>query len=227
MKLNLKFVTKITSGIEDNEIIFLKQKNLKINNLKPVTKTIFSSRLFNERKFLKKEYNNKTYIFVNCTNSKISLDFEKIGSKLYVFLKDNKIENSIIRDSNNSLTNIQIEKILHGVQLKSYNFNIYKTSKEKNDANININIVGKKTKQTNLIRVRLNALLQGVFLTRDLVSEPGNILHPDEYARRITKLRRLGLKVNVYDQKKLKKLGFNALLGVGQASIRGSYMVTI
>ena len=65
------------------------------------------------------------------------------------------------------------------------------------------------------------------FLTRDLVSEPGNILHPDEYAKRITKLRKFGLKVTIYDQKKLKKLGFNALLGVGQGSIRGSYLVTI
>ena len=69
--------------------------------------------------------------------------------------------------------------------------------------------------------------MEGVFLTRDLVSEPGNILHPDEYAKRIVKLRKFGLKVTVYDQKRLKKLGFNALLGVGQGSIRGSYMVTI
>ena len=69
--------------------------------------------------------------------------------------------------------------------------------------------------------------MEGVFLTRDLVSEPGNILHPDEYAKRIVKLRKFGLKVTVYDQKKLKKLGFNALLGVGQGSIRGSYLVTM
>ena len=44
------------------------------------------------------------------------------------------------------------------------------------------------------------------------MSEPGNILHPDEYARRIIKLK-FGLKVNVYDQKKLKKMGMNTLLG--------------
>ena len=82
-------------------------------------------------------------------------------------------------------------------------------------------------KKTNLLRNKLNSLLEGVFLTRDLVSEPGNVLHPDEYARRIVKLRKFGLKVTVYDQKKLKKMGMNALLGVGQGSIRGSYLVTI
>ena len=34
----------------------------------------------------------------------------------------------------------------------------------------------------------------------------------------------MGLKVNIYDEKKLKKLGMHALLGVGQGSIRGSYL---
>ena len=121
---------------------------------------------------------------------------------------------------------MQLEKVLHGLQLKSYDFNKYKTYKNK-ETDININVVGSSTKKNNLIRNKLNSLLNGVFLTRDLVSEPGNILHPDEYAKRIAKLRKFGLKVNIYDQKKLKKLGFNALLGVGQGSIRGSYLVTM
>ena len=68
--------------------------------------------------------------------------------------------------------------------------------------------------------------MKGINFTKDLVSEPGNILHPDEYAKRLIQLRKIGLKVNVFD-KKLKKLGMNALLGVGQGSIRGSYLVTL
>ncbi|MDC3243052.1 leucyl aminopeptidase, partial [bacterium] len=71
------------------------------------------------------------------------------------------------------------------------------------------------------------SLIQGINFTKDLVSEPGNILHPDEYANRIKKLESLGLKVTIFDKKKLKKIGMNALLGVGQGSIRGSYLVTI
>ena len=53
------------------------------------------------------------------------------------------------------------------------------------------------------------------------------MLHPDEYAKRISSLRKDGLKINIYDEKKLKKLGMHALLGVGQGSIRGSYLVTM
>ena len=227
MKLNLKFVSKMPKVTRDNEIILLKQKSFKSKFLKQLGKSVFSSRLFNDQNFLRKDYDNKSYVFVNCTNLKITSDFEKLGSKLYMFLKDNKIENSFININNNTLTKIQFEKILHGLQLKSYNFNIYKTDKKKKEININIIVYGTNTNKTNLLRNKLNALLEGVFLTRDLVSEPGNVLHPDEYARRITKLRKLGLKITVYDQRRLKKLGFNALLGVGQGSIRGSYLVTM
>ena len=65
---------------------------------------------------------------------------------------------------------------------------VKKTSK---DLTFNLNVVGNNFKKTNLIRNKLNALLEGVFLTRDLVSEPGNVLHPDEYAKRITKLKNM------------------------------------
>ena len=78
---------------------------------------------------------------------------------------------------------------------KIINFNIRK-----------IDIIKKKQK--------LDPILSGVNFTRDLVSEPGNILHPDEYTKRLLPLKKFGIKVTVYDKKKLKKLGCNALLGV-------------
>ena len=226
MKLKLEFVAKAPKVAIDNEVILLKDKNI-INRVAQFTnKSLFNNKLFLEKKLLAQNINGKNYIFVNCIKSKTSLDFEKIGSNLYIFLKNNKIDNSFFDPNSSKLTNIQLEKFLHGAQLKSYDFNIYKTDKTKN-LTTNLYVVGNKYKKSNLFRDKLNSLLEGVFLTRDLVSEPGNILHPDEYSKRITKLRKFGLKVTVYDQKKLKKLGMNALLGVGQGSIRGSYLVTI
>ncbi len=226
MKLKLNFVTKIPKVAKDNQVILLDNKTSQNKIVKSLNKSIFSNKLFLERKFLIQNINDKIYIFVNCTKSKTSLDYEKLGSNLFLFLKNNKIENSFFETNLSKITNIQLEKFLHGAQLKSYEFNVYKTDKSKNLAT-NLYVVGHKSKKTNLIRNKLNSLLEGVFLTRDLVSEPGNVLHPDEYARRIAKLRKFGLKVNIYDQKKLKKMGMNALLGVGQGSVRGSYLVTI
>ena len=114
---------------------------------------------------------------------------------------------------------------LHGLKLKSYTFKKYKTKIDKRV--ITINVSGNKNKTLAFNQLKFNALEEGTFYARDLVSEPGNVLHPDEYARRLTSLRKDGLKVNIYDKKKLKKLGMNALLGVGMGSIRGSYLVTM
>ena len=226
MKLKLEFVNKVPKVAKESEIILLKDKEIKNKGLKLSTKSLFNNKLFIEKKIIAQIQNNKSYIFVNCIKSKTSLDYEKLGSDLYAYLKNNKIEKSFFDTNSSFLTKIQLEKLLHGVQLKSYNFNLYKTDKSV-DLKTNLYVVEKKNKKTNFLRNKLNSLLEGVFLTRDLVSEPGNILHPDEYAKRITKLKKFGLKVTVYDQKKLKKLGMNALLGVGQGSIRGSYLVTI
>ncbi len=227
MNLNIRFVKKIPKQAKENQIILLKDQNPKNKIVKSFNKSVFSNRLFLENSFLSKNLNNKTYLFVNCEKSKTSLDYEKLGSKLYLYLKNNKIENSFIENNFSDLSNIQMEKLLHGAQLKSYDFAKYRTYKKNKSIELNLNVVGINSIKTNTLRKKLDALLKGIILTRDLVSEPGNILHPDEYAKRITKLRKYGLKVTVYDQKKLKKLGFNALLGVGQGSIRGSYLVTM
>ena len=226
MKLKLNFINKAPKEAKDNEIILVKDKATKNKALKSFSNLLFKNKLFLEKKFFVQNINDKNYIFVNCMKSKTSLDYEKLGSQLYIFLKNNKIERSYFLSNSSFLTNVQLEKLLHGAQLKSYEFDVYKTHKEKNEIN-KLYVVGEKTKKPNILRNKLNSLLDGVILTRDLVSEPGNVLHPDEYAKRITKLRKLGLKVVVYDQKKLKKMGMNALLGVGQGSVRGSYLVTI
>ena len=95
--------------------------------------------------------------------------------------------------------NKPFNEFLHGIQLKSYEFAKYKT--KKNAKVYEINILSKsKILDTNK-KNRFNSLIEGTNFTKDLVSEPGNILHPDEYAKRLAKLRNIGLKVKVYDQK--------------------------
>ena len=119
-------------------------------------------------------------------------------------------------------------EFIFGYNLKSYTFDIYKTlDKNNSKKNIICKIITSHKERIEKKCKYNEAIKSGVFLTRDLVSEPGNILHPDEYVKRLVKLKKYGLKVTVYDEKKLKKLGCNALVGVGQGSIRGSYLVTI
>ena len=102
-------------------------------------------------------------------------------------------------------------EFIFGFNLKSYTFDIYKTLNKKNSKkNIICQIITSYKEKLQKKYKHYDAIKSGVFLTRDLVSEPGNILHPDEYAKRIVKLKKYGLKINVYDEKKLKKLGCNA-----------------
>ena len=49
------------------------------------------------------------------------------------------------------INNLQLERIIHGAKLKSYNFDIYKTNNKKNK-NINLNIVSNQTTKINLLR---------------------------------------------------------------------------
>ena len=222
MKLKLNFVSKNPKSAVKNELIFINNKNFKHKTLDK--KEIIDNELFKEKKIIQRNQDKINYIFINCIEQKKPSDFENIGSKLFDFLSNNKIENTFINLSSLNITNVQIERILHGATLKSYSFEIYKTKKNIKKF-ININIVGKSKK--SILKTKLDALTEGVFLTRDLVSEPGNILHPDEYAKRITQLKKIGIKVTVYDKKRLKKMGCGALLGVGQGSVRGSYIVTM
>ena len=173
------------------------------------------------------EINSKRTIFLVSIKKDVKTsDIENLGAKFHGYINyDKKNEYFVNTDTISSKIKNFVGYFLHGLKLKSYEFNIYKS--KKNKKNVSINVAGNKNKISFQDQLRFKALEDGTFFARDLVSEPGNILHPDEYAKRINSLKKFGLKINIYDKKKLKKLGMNALLGVGQGSIRGSYLVTI
>jgi len=65
------------------------------------------------------------------------------------------------------------------------------------------------------------ALLEGLDLTRSLVTEPANIIYPETFvARARDALESLGVEFEVLDEKKMAELGMGALLGVAQGSVR-------
>ena len=75
---------------------------------------------------------------------------------------------------------------------------------KKNSRIISINVVANRNKISAKDQLKFKALEEGTFYARDLVSELENILHPDEYAKRLNSLRKDGLKVKIYDKKKKK-----------------------
>jgi leucyl aminopeptidase len=71
---------------------------------------------------------------------------------------------------------------------------------------------------------RNRAIANGVYLARDLVNEPANVLGPVEFAERVRELEKVGVEVEVLDVDQMTALKMNTLLAVGQGSARPSRM---
>ncbi|WP_375690635.1 leucyl aminopeptidase [Pseudooceanicola sp. LIPI14-2-Ac024] len=112
-----------------------------------------------------------------------------------------------------------------GIALRAYEFDAQKTKKA--DPKGEVRVMVKDAEATAEAAKPLLAAAEGVFFTRDLVSEPANVLTTDEFARRLTDMERLGLKVEVLEEADLEKLGMNALLAVGMASVMPSKVVVM
>jgi leucyl aminopeptidase len=232
MSIKINYSNNISHKASANLILFT-DENFNINSLKKyISNKEFSyTNDLLKTSDLKKnllffEINSKKTIFlVSIKKDLKTSDIESLGAKFHGFINyDKKNDYFINSDTINSKIENFLGYFLHGLKLRSYEFNIYKSKKDKRL--ISVNVIGSK-KMSAQNQLRFKALEEGTFFARDLVSEPGNILHPDEYAKRLNSLKKIGLKINIYDEKKLKKLGMNALLGVGQGSIRGTYLVTM
>ncbi len=73
----------------------------------------------------------------------------------------------------------------------------------------------------------LAAVAAGVFLTRDLVSAPANVLTTTAFAEKLCELRDLGVEVEVLEEDELERLGMRTLLAVGQGSASPSKVVVM
>ena len=114
-----------------------------------------------------------------------------------------------------------------GVQLRAYAFTQYKTKKKDDDeaapTALTLHLADyAEAKRSAKAR---GGLADGVILARDLVNEPPNVLTPVEFARRAAALAKLGVEVEILDEKALKKIGMRALLAVGQGSTQESRVV--
>ncbi len=163
-------------------------------------------------------------------NSSFS-DFKlgKLGSNITTILNDKKIkEASLILDDKTFKAN-EVALLLYGISLNTYRFNKYFSDKKKIRANYieKINLFSRDHKNIKNEWKRYSAIKEGVFLTRDLVSEPSNNLTPLLLSKEALKLRKIGLKVEQLDESKLKKLKMGALLGVAQGSANKPYVVTL
>jgi leucyl aminopeptidase len=116
-----------------------------------------------------------------------------------------------------------------GALLRSYRFDKYKTTEaaDKKPSLKKLSIHLKDAAAARRAWQPLEALAQGIFHTRDVVSEPANVIFPKSFAAEAQKLSQLGAKVTVLGVRDMQKLGMGALLGVGQGSAQESQLVVM
>ncbi|HWE76511.1 MAG TPA: leucyl aminopeptidase [Stellaceae bacterium] len=119
--------------------------------------------------------------------------------------------------------------LAYGARLRSYRFDKYRT-KEKPEQKPSLKeltflVDGPKAAEKDF--EPLDKIADGVFFTRDLVSEPANVIYPESLAAEAKKLASLGVEVEILDEKQMKTLGMNMLLGVAQGSRKPARLIVM
>ena len=120
-------------------------------------------------------------------------------------------------------------QLAFGARLRAYRFDKYKT-KQKPEQKASLEGLTVATPAPGAAERAyqpLDMTASAVFFTRDLVSEPSNVIYPETLAAQAGTLTDLGAAVEILDENKLRKLGMNALLGVAQGSARPPRVVVM
>jgi leucyl aminopeptidase len=116
-----------------------------------------------------------------------------------------------------------------GMELRSYRFDRYKT-KEKPEKKPSLTEVTITTDCVDAAQRAYSAIektVDAIYFTRDLVSEPGNVIYPETLAAQANTLEQLGVDVEILDEAAMRELGMGALLGVAQGSARPPRLVVM
>src|SRR5438270_2347403 len=117
-----------------------------------------------------------------------------------------------------------------GAALRSWRYDRYRTKLKENQKPTlgEVVIVGADTGAAQRYEQRWAPVVEGVSLTRELVTEPANIIYPESFVERVrASLEGTGVEINVLDRGAMEKLGMGALLGVAQGSIREARLLVL
>jgi len=235
--LNLNISTIIPKKVTDR-IVFtdknfntpdnILKKSITLKDLKALKNLLNEKK--NENFFCVNNFNlsaEKT-IFINLKENLSSIEIQQLGGQVISKFQNNSDVN-IFFNSEEPKYQHRFYNFFLGATLKKYSFLKYKTliPEKKKDNLKNLNLIVKNKSFFLSLKKKISSLASSVFFTRDLVSEPPNVLNPERFVKEIKKLSSLGVKIVVYDLNKLKKLGMNAIIGVSQGSKNSPFFVTM
>ena len=154
--------------------------------------------------------------------------YEKAGGALAAKLLTSGETRLVIDVSGVGLGAEEAARIGFGAAARSWRYDKYRTKLPKKQKPTLEEIVIVGSKDADGAWRRSEALLAGLSLTRELVTEPANIIYPESFVERVRgELEPLGAEIQVLDEKQMAELGMGALLGVGQGSVRPPRLLAI
>ena len=162
-----------------------------------------------------------------------ALKVEEAAGKLFAGLGKSVVEDvSFLADRSKKL---KIETLAahfaNGFKLRSYKFDRYKSKKKDKDETPSLKklkILAPHPANAKKAFEELEHVATGTFLARDLVNTAPNDLYPESYAKLLRdELKPLGIEVEIFDEKKLEKMGMGGITAVGKGSERKPRMVVM
>lgn len=117
--------------------------------------------------------------------------------------------------------------IAFGALLKSWKFDKYKSKKDEKTKLKELKCINSSAATAEQNFTAYRNLADAIFLTREVVSEPANVIYPETFASKALELMKFGAEVEILDEAKMRSLGMNALLGVAQGSAHEPRMVIL
>lgn len=156
------------------------------------------------------------------------LDLEKLGAAIYSAVKGIEGTVTVVLNKYDIKTDVfdRHPLMAFGALLKSWKFDTYKSENKKDEKIQTLAFL--VTKDDAVQFDEYKNLVEAIFLTRKVVSEPANVIYPDSLAHMAEReLIPLNVQVEIYDEINLEDLNMNAILGVGKGSVRPPRVVVM
>ena len=155
---------------------------------------------------------------------------EKLGGTAMSMLQTSGEKKAVIDLIGSGYDADAAARVALGATLRSWRYDRYRTKlKDNQKATLQeVVIVGGGTGAAKRYEQRWAPVAEGVSLTRELVTEPANIIYPESFVERVrASVKGSGLEVEVLDRAAMEKLGMGALLGVAQGSVREARLLIL
>lgn len=153
------------------------------------------------------------------TGKGTSADLEKAGGTIAARLQTSGVRHAAVMAE--GLSTADAGAIALGAALRGWRIDRYRTKQpETARPTLDNLVIVSAAADISAVLSRTDAVASGVAFTRELVSEPGNVIYPESFVERCRHLEDLGLELSVLDEHDMAQLGMGALLGVAQGSPR-------